>query len=370
MKKLISMLVATTLVLSTLGVTALAEDTTARPQGIYPDVVSTASVNLTAEKEIQNSLGEKGTWITTLGSNVTVANELVWAGDIRKDATTIGRKLGLYYHSSPNIGGEQLFTLKVPVLIVNAETAKLTYGTLDGNVRVQAKGFTLEYCTITGHLSFATQEQYDSAKFNDVIIKGDVWVAGQKLASNMKPQTITNYGKYDPSPAKGDMMKAAVTFKSGKAHNVYIDVMGPAYFMKPGILSSGGQGNFGKVAYSKAGQYVMVKPSDDRPADTILAWDKQMSTLIAAYIKSGFDMSQFPTCERDASHPSVLDFNKMLGGKYAAYTVSATNGAIDTAKLKGAERSAVAKVDAITSCSVDVGKYLKLADDIIKAGVK
>jgi hypothetical protein len=371
MRKLISILVATTLVLSTLGVTALAEDPTTRGQGIYPDVVSTASVNLTAEKEIQNSLGEKGTWITTLGSNVTVANDLVWSGDIRKEGgTTPGRKLGLYYHSSPNIGGEQLFTLKVPVLIVSAENANLAYGTLDGNVRVLAKGFNLTYTTITGQLSFATQELYDSAKFNDVVIKGDVWIAGNKLPSNLKPQTITNYGKYDASPAKGDMMKAAVTFKDGKAHNVSIDVMGPAYFMKPGILSSGGQGNFGKVAYSKAGQYVMVKPSDDRPADTILAWDKQISTVIAAYIKSGFDISQFPTCQRDENHPSVLDFNKILGGKYAAYTVSATNGAIDTAKLKGAARSEAAKVDALTSCSVDVGKYMKLADDIIKAGVK
>ena len=109
----------------------------------------------------------------------------------------------------------------------------------------------------------------------------------------------------------------------------------------------------------------MVKPSDERPADTILAWDKQISTVIAEYKKSGFDISQFPTSQRDESHPSVLDFNKMLGGKYKAYTVSETNGAIDTAKLKGAARSEAAKVDAITSCSVDVGKYLKLADNII-----
>ncbi len=343
----------------------------ARPQGIYPDVVSTASVNLTSEKELQNSLGANGTWITTIAANTVVENDLVWTGDIRKEGgKTPGRKLGIYYHSSPNIGGEQIFILKVPNLIVNAENANIAYGVLDGNVKVEAKGFNLTYATITGSLSFATQEQYASSKFNDVVIKGDVLVAGQKLASNMKPQTITNYAKYDAAPTKGDMMKAAVTFKDGKAHNVSIDVMGPAYFMKPGILSSGGQGNFGKVAYSKAGQYVMVKPSDDRPADTILAWDKQISTLIAAYIKSGFDISQFPTSQRDANHPSVLDFNKMLDGKYKAYTVSETNGAIDTAKLKGAERSAAAKVDAITSCSVDVGKYLKLADSIIKAGVK
>jgi hypothetical protein len=60
----------------------------------------------------------------------------------------------------------------------------------------------------------------------------------------------------------------------------------------------------------------------------------------------------------------------MLGGKYKAYTVSETNGAIDATKLKGAARSEAAKVDAITSCSVDVGKYLKLADGIIQAGVK
>lgn len=342
-----------------------------RKPGIYPDVVASASVMLTSEKELQNSLGAKGTWITTLGSDVTVANDLVWTGDIRKEgATAPARKLGIYYHSSPNIGGEQIFTLKVPTLIVEAENANLAYGTLDGNVSVLAKGFKLTNCTITGNLSFATQEQYDSATFNDVVIKGDVLVAGQKLASNLKPQTVTGYGKYSEAATSGDMIKAAVTFKDGKAHDVLIDVMGPAYFMKSGILSSGGQGNWGKVAYSKAGQYNMVKPSEDRPADTILAWDKQISTVIAVYKKSGFDLNQFPTCQRDANHPSVLDFNKMLGGKYKAFTVSETNGAIDGTKLKGAARSEAAKVDAITSCSVDVGKYLKLADNIIKAGVK
>jgi hypothetical protein len=371
MKKLIAILVSTTLVLSTLVVTVLAEDTKTKAPGIYPDVVASASVILTTEKELQNSLGENGTWITTLGSDVTVSNDLVWSGDVRKEgATAPARKLGLYYHSSPNIGGEQLFTLKVPVLIVTAENANLAYGTLDGKVRVQAKGFKLTNCTITGGLSFATQEQYDSASFNDVTIKGDVWVAGKKLSSNLKPQTITNYAKYSDSASSGDMMKVAVTFKDSKAHDVLIDVMGPAYFMKPGILSSGGQGNWGKVAYSKAGQYVMVKPSDDRPADTILSWDKQISTLIAEYKKSGFDMSKFPTCQRDESHPSVLDFNKLLDGKYKDYTVSATNGAIDATKLKGEKRSEVAKVDVITSCSVDVGKYMKLADSIIKAGTK
>jgi hypothetical protein len=344
----------------------------AKAPGIYPEVIASASVNLTTDKGLQNSLGEKGTWITTLGGNTTVTNNLVWSGDIRKEgATAPGRKLGLYYHSSPNIGGEMLFTLKVPTLIVNAENANLAYGTLDGNVDVQAKGFNLTFSTITGNLRFMTQEQYNTAKFNDVVIKGDVYVEGNKLSSAMKPQTITNYAKYDAAnPAKADMMKAAVTFKDGKAHDVYIDVMGPDYFMKPGILSSGNQGNFGKVSYSKAGQYVMVKPSADRPKDTILAWDKQISTLITEYKKSGFDISKFPTTMRDANHPSVLDFNKLLDGKYKAYTVSETNGAIDTAKLKGAERSAAAKVDAITSCSVDVGKYMKLADTIIKAGTK
>lgn len=343
----------------------------AKAPGIYPDVVASASVMLTTEKELQNSLGANGTWITTLGANTAVPNDLVWTGDIRKEGTTVpGRKLGIYYHSAPNIGGEQVFTLKVPNLIVKAENANLAYGVLDGNVKVQAKGFNLTYATITGSLSFDTQEQYASAKFNDIVINGDVLVAGQKLTSAQKPQTVTGYGKYSEAASSGDMMKAAVTFKDGKAHDVWIDVMGPAYAMKQGILSSGGQGNWGKVAYSKAGQYVMVKPSDDRPADTIFAWDKQMSTLIAEYKKSGFDISKFPTSQRDESHPSVLDFNKLLDGKYKAYTVSETNGAIDAAKLKGAERSAAVKVDAITSCTVDVGKYLKLADSIIKAGVK
>ena len=343
----------------------------AKAAGIYPDVVSSASVNLATQTQLQNSLGEKGTWITTLGGNVTLTNDLTWIGDIRKEgATAPARKLGLYYHSSPNIGGEQVFTLKLPALIVKAQNANLAYGTLDGNVKVEANGFKMTYCTITGQLEFATQAQYDSATFNDVVIKGDVVVAGQKLVGNMKPQTVTRYGKYSVAATSGDMMKAAVTFKDGKAHDVSIDVFGPSYFLKPGILSSGGQGNWGKVSYSKAGQYVMVKPTADRPADSILAWDKQMSTLIGEYKKSGYDLSKFPTVQRDDAHPSVLDFNIMLDGKYSAYTVSATNGSIDPTKLKGAERSAAAKADAISSCSVDVGKYLKLADSIIKEGAK
>ena len=364
MKKLIATLVATTLVLSTLGMTVSAEDTKTKPMGIYPDVVASASCNLTTEKELQNSMGAKGTWITTIGGDVTVPNNLVWTGDVRKEGGTApARKLGLYYHSSPNIGGEQLFTLKVPNLIVNAENANLSYGTLDGNVFVQAKGFKLTNCTITGQLRFMTQEQYNTATFNDVMIKGDVIVENVKLSSALKPQTITNYGKYSDAATSGDMIKTAVTFKDGKPHDLLIDVMGPAYFMKPGILSSGGQGNWGKIAYSKAGQYgPMVKPSADRTADTIFAWDKQISTLIAAVKTAKFDLSKFPTNANDK-----LDFNLMLDGKYKAYT---KDGAIDGTMLKGAERSAAVKVDALTSCSVGVGKYLKLADSIIKTGTK
>ncbi len=351
--------------------TPVAPPAPAKEPGIYPDVVASASVNLATETQLQKSLGEKGTWITTLGSNVTLTKDLTWIGDIRKEeAKAPARKLGIYYHSSPNIGGEQVFTLKLPALIVKAQNANLAYGTLDGNVKVEADGFKMTYCTITGQLEFATQAQYDSATFNDVVIKGDVLVAGQKLASNMKPQTVTKYGKYSEASTSGDMMRATVTFKDGKAHDVSIDVLGPSYFLKSGILSSGGQGNWGKISYSKAGQYTMVKPTADRPADTILAWDKQMSTLIGEYKKVKFDLSKFPTIKRDATHPSVLDFNKILDGKYSAFTFSSTNGAIDPAKLKGAERSAAAKADAITSCSVDVGKYLKLVDSIVKEGVK
>src|SRR5690349_9984612 len=38
--------------------------TPAPAPGIYPDVIASASVMLTTEKELQNSLGTKGTWIT------------------------------------------------------------------------------------------------------------------------------------------------------------------------------------------------------------------------------------------------------------------------------------------------------------------
>lgn len=178
-----------------------------------------------------------------------------------------------------------------------------------------------------------------------------------------------NHFKGNAVPTKSDMMKAAVTFKDGKAHDVVIDVFGPDYFIKPGVLSSGNQGNWGKVAKSKAKDYIMVIPSADRPADTILPWHSQLAEVTKLYKKT-YDLASIPTCVRDDAHPSVIDFNKYANGKYAAYTISTTNGAIDVTKLKGAERSAIAKADAITSVSVDVGKYLKLADDIVKAGTK
>ncbi len=357
--------------------------TTPADQGIYEDVVSTASVNLTKEADLAKSLGANGTWITTIANNVVCTNDLLWTGDVRKEATApatqgaLGRKLGVYYHSTPNIGPEQIFTLKVPNLVVKAGNANLAYGTLDGNVKVDANGFNMTYCTITGNLEFATQAQYDSAKFNDVVIKGKVIVAGVEKSSKDKPQTIVNYAKYDASAAKSDMIRAAVTFKDAKAYDVYFDVMGADYYIKEGVLSSGNQGNWLKVAYNKALQYgipgangAMIAPSADRPADSILRWDQQMTNLQNLYKKSGYDMSKIPTCERDASHPSVIDFNKYDGGKYKAFTVSATNGAIDATKLKGADRSAAAKADVVTSVSVDVGKYLKAAQAVVDAGTK
>lgn len=325
---------------------------------------------MTKEDQIAKSLSDKGTWITTLAGNVTAVNDLVWTGDIRKNAETKGRKFGLYYHSDPNIGPELVYTLKVPNLIVKAEKATLTYGTLDGNVKVDANDFTLQYITVTGNVEFATQAQYDTAKFNDIVIKGDVIVAGQKLDSKNKPQTIVNFAKYSPAATSSDMMRAAVTFKSGKVNNIYVDVIGTSYFIQKGVLSSGNQGNWGKTSYVKANLYKMVTPSADRPADTILAWNSQISTVMDVYKNAGYDLNAIPTFAKDPNHPSVIDFNKYANGKYAAYTVSTTNGAIDATKLKGADRSAVAKADAITSCSVDVGKYLKLVDTVVKAGVQ
>ncbi len=388
MKKFISLTLATTLSLATIGsayaadavapaapaaattATAPATEPAPRGQGIYEDVVTTASVNIKASDVLAKSLGTAGTWITTVSGDVVCEKDLVWEGDVRKEGGTVpGRKFGIYYHSSPNIGGEQIYTVKVPNLIVKAAAANLAYGTLDGNVKVKAEKFKLTDCTITGNLEFDTKEMYDSASFNNVNIKGKVIVAGIVKSSKEKPQTIKNYGKYDASPVKSDMMAVAVTFKDAKPHDLYIDVNGADYFMKEGVLSSSAQGNWGKVAYSKAGQYVMVKPTEDRPADTILAWDKQMSTLMTEYKKS-WDLTKFPTFARDASHPSALDFNKFADGKFKEYTVSTTNGALDVTKLKGAKRSEVAKADAITGVSVDVGKYLKLADSIVKAGTK
>ncbi|MFV0558965.1 MAG: polymer-forming cytoskeletal protein [Enterococcus sp.] len=144
------------------------------------EVVSTASVSADPET-LTTALGEDGNWIiaatedVTFEDNVTVAGEFHDKGD---DSADIYRKFALYAQDEDrNVTAE--YTATVPELDVQSENFNIVHGTVDGDILVEANGFVLDGVTVTGNVTFASQEYQDSATIDgeDTTIEGEVTVA-------------------------------------------------------------------------------------------------------------------------------------------------------------------------------------------------
>lgn len=131
------------------------EETTTQPavETGDTDAVSSASLALD-EASFLEKISTDGNWIVLTTSDLTFTEDLIFDGGFDK------RSLAL---ASNNADGKlEEFSLTVPNLVINNENTLLEYGTVKGDVYVEAEGFTTKEATIEGNLYFATQELMDA----------------------------------------------------------------------------------------------------------------------------------------------------------------------------------------------------------------
>ncbi|WP_340004015.1 hypothetical protein MHH52_18925 [Paenibacillus sp. FSL K6-0276] len=138
---------------------------TSAPATEQTDAVTTASIVNQADA-FTKAVSKDGNWIVAILNDVTIAEEVVVAGEFHDKGAADGdiyRKLALYAQDADHKITAN-YTLTVPKLTVQSENLRVQGGTIKGDVFVEAKGFNLhESATIDGNLYFASEDLKASA---------------------------------------------------------------------------------------------------------------------------------------------------------------------------------------------------------------
>lgn len=146
------------------------------------DVVTSASITAKPE-ELVKSLSKDGNWITAATADITLDQDLVVDGEFHdkgSDSEAIYRKLALHTQDDKyNI--LENFTLTVPKIVVNSENFTVFYGTIKGDIEVNANGFSLIGTQVDGNITFTKEEYKESANLDKddkgAKVTGEVTVA-------------------------------------------------------------------------------------------------------------------------------------------------------------------------------------------------
>ena len=117
------------------------------------DAVSTASLALD-EASFVEKISKDGNWIVLTTSDLAFTEDLIVDGTFDKRSLAFAVNL-------PD-GKVDRFSVTTPSLVLNNVNTLLEYGTVKGDVYVQAEGFTTKEATVEGNLYFATQELMDA----------------------------------------------------------------------------------------------------------------------------------------------------------------------------------------------------------------
>lgn len=117
------------------------------------DVVSSASLALD-EASFVEKISKDGNWIVLTTSDLTFTEDLIVDGAFDKRSLAFAVNL-------PD-GKVDRFSVTTPSFVINSTNTLLEYGTVKGDVYVEAEGFTTKDTTVEGNLYFATQELMDA----------------------------------------------------------------------------------------------------------------------------------------------------------------------------------------------------------------
>ncbi|WFA09331.1 hypothetical protein [Tissierella sp. Yu-01] len=146
-----------------------ATETIETPEEENSDAVSSASV-VSDEESFEKGISEDGTFIVLTTKDLTFENDLVVDGTFTKEDKE-GNKVitrSLAFAQNDADGNMERYSVTVPNIVINSENTLLEYGTIKGDVYVQAPGFNTKDATIEGNLYFATQELMDAFSIDEL----------------------------------------------------------------------------------------------------------------------------------------------------------------------------------------------------------
>ena len=129
-----------------------------------PDVESVASITDKSDVLVK-SLSDKGNWLTAITADVAITENLEVKGKFHQSndtAKAVYRKLALHTQDD-KFNVIDNFTLTTPKMVVDSENFTVFYGTIKGDIHVNAAGFKLFGTKVEGNITFASQELQDSA---------------------------------------------------------------------------------------------------------------------------------------------------------------------------------------------------------------
>ncbi len=122
--------------------TPVVEETPPTPD---TDAVSSASLAVD-EASFKQKISADGNWIILSAKDFNFTEDLIVEGAFDKRSVALADN------------DMKEYTLVVPSLVIKSVDTLLEYGTVKGDVYVEASGFTTKETTIDGNLFFATEE--------------------------------------------------------------------------------------------------------------------------------------------------------------------------------------------------------------------
>jgi hypothetical protein len=126
------------------------------------DAETTASI-VNEESAFLEAISEDGTWIIATLQDLEFDEELVVEGEFRDkddENNDIYRKLALYAQDQDRNVTER-YTVTAPKMTIKSPNTNIQGGTFEGDIFVEADGFTITDATIEGNVYFANEE-YES----------------------------------------------------------------------------------------------------------------------------------------------------------------------------------------------------------------
>ncbi|MEC9490450.1 MAG: hypothetical protein UMU04_05830 [Halanaerobiales bacterium] len=132
------------------------------------DTVTTASI-VSEEEEFRQAISADGTWIVAILNDLTFEEEIVVegtfhnGGDPENDAY---RKIAAYAQDDERNVTDR-YTITAPQMTISSPNTRFQGGVFEGDVVVEANGFTLYDATVEGNIYFVSEEYQESAEITE-----------------------------------------------------------------------------------------------------------------------------------------------------------------------------------------------------------